>query len=120
MFIYYRNAETLIHLLKGCLGTGILAMPEAFKYSGMSTGIVSTLIIGFLCTYCLHVLVSSDLFIQPYSRLGLTTSKKIFQVRSQYVICKKRRIALLTYPESMKVACEMGPSCLRKFGPYAP
>ncbi|CAH1970299.1 unnamed protein product [Acanthoscelides obtectus] len=91
------NAETLIHLLKGCLGTGILAMPEAFKYSGMINGIISTLLIGFLCTYCLHVLV-----------------------RAQYVICKKMRVALLTYPESMKVACEIGPTCLRGFAPYAP
>ncbi|KAJ8959323.1 hypothetical protein NQ318_022009, partial [Aromia moschata] len=91
------NAETLIHLLKGCLGTGILAMPEAFKYSGMANGIVSTFLIGALCTYCLHVLV-----------------------RSQYVLCKRLKMALLTYPESMKIACEVGPSCLRRFAPYAP
>ncbi|KAJ8974872.1 hypothetical protein NQ317_002645 [Molorchus minor] len=91
------NAETLIHLLKGCLGTGILAMPEAFKYSGMANGIVSTILIGALCTYCLHVLV-----------------------RSQYVLCKRMKLALLTYPESMKVACEVGPTCLNRFAPYAP
>ncbi|XP_023023592.2 proton-coupled amino acid transporter-like protein acs isoform X1 [Leptinotarsa decemlineata] len=91
------NMETLIHLLKGCLGTGILALPEAFKYSGMANGIVSTLLIGLLCTYCLHVLV-----------------------RAQYVICKKLKVALLTYPESMKTACEIGPMCLRRFAPYAP
>ncbi|CAG9816183.1 unnamed protein product [Phaedon cochleariae] len=91
------NAETLIHLLKGCLGTGILALPEAFKYSGMANGIVSTFLIGLLCTYCLHVLV-----------------------RAQYVICKKLKVALLTYPESMKIACEIGPTCLRRFAPYAP
>lgn len=91
------NAETLIHLLKGCLGTGILAMPEAFKYSGMANGIVSTILIGALCTYCLHVLV-----------------------RSQYVLCKKLKVALLTYPDSMKVACEVGPPCLKNFAPYAP
>jgi len=91
------NAETLIHLLKGCLGTGILAMPEAFKLSGMINGIISTFLIGALCTYCLHVLV-----------------------KAQYVLCKKLKVALLTYPDSMKVACEMGPQCLRGFAPYAP
>ncbi|KAJ8919645.1 hypothetical protein NQ315_006172 [Exocentrus adspersus] len=91
------NAETLIHLLKGCLGTGILAMPEAFKFSGMANGIVSTILIGALCTYCLHVLV-----------------------RAQYVLCKKLKVPLLTYPESMKVACELGPKCLNRYAPYAP
>ncbi|XP_066148000.1 proton-coupled amino acid transporter-like protein CG1139 isoform X3 [Euwallacea fornicatus] len=91
------NAETLIHLLKGCLGTGILAMPEAFKLSGMINGIISTFLIGVLCTYCLHVLV-----------------------KAQYIMCKKLRVALLTYPDSMKIACEMGPPCLRGFAPYAP
>lgn len=49
--------ETLVHLLKGALGTGILAMPEAFKYAGLLNGFVSTILIGILCTYCLHVLV---------------------------------------------------------------
>ncbi|ENN70873.1 proton-coupled amino acid transporter-like protein CG1139 isoform X1 [Dendroctonus ponderosae] len=91
------NAETLIHLLKGCLGTGILAMPEAFKLSGMINGIISTFLIGALCTYCLHVLV-----------------------KAQYVMCKKLRVALLTYPDSMKIACDIGPTCLRGFAPYAP
>ncbi|XP_018566975.1 proton-coupled amino acid transporter-like protein CG1139 isoform X2 [Anoplophora glabripennis] len=91
------NAETLIHLLKGCLGTGILAMPEAFKFSGMANGIISTILIGALCTYCLHVLV-----------------------KAQYVLCKRLKVPLLTYPESMKVACELGPPCLKKFAPYAP
>ncbi|CAH0546039.1 unnamed protein product [Brassicogethes aeneus] len=91
------NAETLIHLLKGCLGTGILAMPEAFKRSGMSCGIVSTFLIGILCAYCLNTLV-----------------------KSQYVICKRLKVGLLTYPESMKVACEIGPKCLNRFAPHAP
>lgn len=54
----YRNSETLIHLLKGSLGTGILAMPNAFFNSGLLIGTVGTILIGILCTYCLHVLVS--------------------------------------------------------------
>uniref|UniRef100_A0A2S2PTU5 Proton-coupled amino acid transporter 4 n=1 Tax=Schizaphis graminum TaxID=13262 RepID=A0A2S2PTU5_SCHGA len=53
------NNETLIHLLKGSLGTGILAMPNAFYNSGLLVGTVGTILIGILCTYCLHVLVST-------------------------------------------------------------
>lgn len=51
------NTETIIHLLKGSLGTGILAMPQAFYYAGYLSGIINTIIIGALCTYCLHILV---------------------------------------------------------------
>lgn len=54
---HYRDKETLIHLLKGCLGTGILAMPNAFGNAGLALGTVATVLIGILCTYCLHVLV---------------------------------------------------------------
>ncbi|XP_026295649.1 proton-coupled amino acid transporter-like protein CG1139 isoform X2 [Apis mellifera] len=91
------NAETLIHLLKGSLGTGILAMPNAFRNSGLVTGVIATVIIGVLCTYCLHVLV-----------------------KAQYKLCKRLRVPILSYPLSMKYALEEGPGCVRWFAPYAP
>lgn len=53
-----RNSETLVHLLKGSLGTGILAMPKAFHQAGYVSGFLNTLIIGVICTYGLHILVS--------------------------------------------------------------
>lgn len=45
--------------MKGSLGTGILAMPHAFSKSGYVVGAVGTLVIGVLCTYCIHVLIDS-------------------------------------------------------------
>jgi proton-coupled amino acid transporter len=50
--------ETLFHLLKGSLGTGILAMPNAFYRAGYVLGVVGTLLIGVVCTFCIHQLVS--------------------------------------------------------------
>lgn len=54
------NADTLIHLLKGSLGTGILAMPNAFKHSGYVVGAVGTIAIGVICTYCIHLLIKAE------------------------------------------------------------
>lgn len=50
---------SLAHLLKSSLGTGILAMPAAFKNAGYLVGGVGTLILGFVCTYSVHILVSN-------------------------------------------------------------
>uniref|UniRef100_A0A6P7GCN1 Proton-coupled amino acid transporter-like protein CG1139 isoform X2 n=1 Tax=Diabrotica virgifera virgifera TaxID=50390 RepID=A0A6P7GCN1_DIAVI len=91
-----QSLETLGHLIKGIIGTGILALPEAFKLAGMITGIISTILIGLLSTYCLRILV-----------------------RSQYILCKRKRVGLLTYPETMEYACEVGPKFFQRCVPYA-
>lgn len=90
------NWETLVHLLKGSLGTGILAMPNAFFNAGLIVASVSTVLIGILCTYCLHILV-----------------------RAQYELCKKLKVPILSYPVSMEKALEMGPRCLRPAAKYS-
>lgn len=51
------NFDTMIHLLKGNIGTGILAMPDAFKNAGLIFGVFCTLIMGAMCTHCMHILV---------------------------------------------------------------
>lgn len=53
-----RTSGSLAHLLKSSLGTGILAMPMAFKNSGLLFGAIGTLVVGFLCTHAVHILVS--------------------------------------------------------------
>lgn len=49
---------SLAHLLKSSLGTGILAMPAAFKNSGILFGAIGTLLLGLICTHSVHILVS--------------------------------------------------------------
>lgn len=84
------NTQTLVHLLKGSLGTGILAMPQAFYYAGYASGIINTIFITFISTYCLLVLA-----------------------KNQYILCKRHRLPMLSYPISMKMALEEGPTYLR-------
>jgi len=61
-FDFYSNGETLTHLLKASLGTGILAMPQAFQCSGLITGIFATVFVSFVCTFCSYSLVSARMF----------------------------------------------------------
>lgn len=90
------TVETLFHLLKGSLGTGILAMPMAFHNSGYALGMVATIIIGLLCTYCMRMLVTS-----------------------MYILCKRKKVASMTYPATIEAALEEGPICLRWFSKYS-
>ncbi|XP_026688091.1 proton-coupled amino acid transporter-like protein CG1139 [Diaphorina citri] len=50
------NAETLIHLMKGSLGTGMLAMPIAFKNAGIVDGLIGCALISFIASYGMHQL----------------------------------------------------------------
>lgn len=118
------NTETLIHLLKGSLGTGILAMPKAFHQAGYLSGLVNTILIGILCTYGLHILVSvirctATKQYQCNCEFSMNFGFVGFQVRSQYILCKRRRVPILTYPISMKLALEEGPPALRWLAPAA-
>lgn len=88
--------DTLIHLLKASLGTGILAMPSAFKNAGYVVGTLGTVIIGILCTYTIHLLITAS-----------------------YELCIKRKIPSLTYPGTAAAAFEEGPKATRKLAPFA-
>ena len=52
--------QTLMHLLKANIGTGILAMPSAFHNSGLLIGSIGIPILGVFCTICVHMLISSN------------------------------------------------------------
>ncbi|XP_032524495.1 proton-coupled amino acid transporter-like protein CG1139 isoform X1 [Danaus plexippus] len=85
--IYSTNLiESIAHLIKGCLGAGLLGMHEAFKYGGLWTSLAVTLIIGYIITYCMIMLVSSAQIM--YGRL---------------------RVPRLSYPDLAEVAVATGP-----------
>ncbi|KOB76941.1 Amino acid transporter, partial [Operophtera brumata] len=90
------NMETILHLLKGSLGTGILAMPKAFSNSGYIVGTIGTIVIGVLCTYCIHVLLESC-----------------------YVLCKRRRVPSMSYTAAAEAALSEGPGWCKACAPYA-
>uniref|UniRef100_A0A182J9B3 Amino acid transporter transmembrane domain-containing protein n=1 Tax=Anopheles atroparvus TaxID=41427 RepID=A0A182J9B3_ANOAO len=51
---------TIIHMLKGSLGTGILAMPSAFRNGGLAFGVLGTTLVGLIYAHCVYLLVSTS------------------------------------------------------------
>ncbi|XP_049812973.1 proton-coupled amino acid transporter-like protein CG1139 isoform X2 [Schistocerca nitens] len=90
------NVEALVHLLKGSIGTGILATPNAFMHAGYVVGVLGTLFIGLVCSHSMQMLV-----------------------RAQHELSRRRRVPNLTYQQTAMVALEEGPSCLQPLAPYA-
>lgn len=85
-----------MHLLKGSLGSGILAMPLAFANAGLGFGLFCTFAIGVICTYCVHILVNSA-----------------------HELCKRIRVPSLGFAEVAEAAFLAGPESLHKWSRFA-
>lgn len=53
------DAQTMMHILKANIGTGILAMPNAFKNVGLWLGFILVPVIGAICIHCMNILIDS-------------------------------------------------------------
>ncbi|XP_017477885.1 PREDICTED: proton-coupled amino acid transporter-like protein CG1139 [Rhagoletis zephyria] len=86
------TSGAFMHLLKGSLGFGLLAMPMAFANGGLLFSMIATLVIGVLCTHCVHILV-----------------------KTSQDICKEYQIPALTFAETAERVFEKGPKSLQSW-----
>lgn len=52
--------QSLMHLVKGNLGSGVVAMPASFAHCGLIYGSIGTPLLCAIATYCVHLLVKSS------------------------------------------------------------
>lgn len=50
--------QTLMHMLNGFIGSGILSMPMAFRDGGVVMASVATPLVGLLSAHCIHMLLA--------------------------------------------------------------
>ena len=63
------NTDTIFHMLKGNVGTGILAMPDAIKNSGLVVGSIGLVLMSVICIHCMHLLVRANHRLKALGRL---------------------------------------------------
>nr|CAD7201109.1 unnamed protein product [Timema douglasi] len=126
--VEHPNSDTgsLVHLLKCSLGTGILAMPHAFRNAGLVFGTVVTVLVGLVCTHYKSVpgprieprppAQKSDIL--PLDRQvtisDINCGHPGRTVRSSQILCLREKVAALTFSETAEVAFKSGPPQLKK------
>ncbi|XP_058123579.1 proton-coupled amino acid transporter-like protein CG1139 [Anopheles ziemanni] len=84
---------TFMHVIKGAMGVGILSMPYAIRNGGLVFGVIGTFLLGLLYSHCVHLLVGTA-----------------------YKICKRDRVPMLTYAQTVDRAFALGPVRTRPLG----
>nr|XP_026491466.1 proton-coupled amino acid transporter-like protein CG1139 [Vanessa tameamea] len=86
---------SFFNLLKSSLGSGLLAMPAAFKHTGLIPGFLGTFLVAIIATHCVHILVQ--------------TSRDI---------CKECRRGYLSYTDTCVEVFKQGPKKLRSYSEF--
>ncbi|XP_022694513.1 proton-coupled amino acid transporter 1-like isoform X2 [Varroa jacobsoni] len=90
------NGQTMMHLLKGNIGTGVLAMPSALTNAGLLVGSAGIILIGIICIHCMHMLL-----------------------RCNRILSKRKQVRSLDFAGVTQEAVACGPYRLRPYSRVA-
>lgn len=62
--------QGLMHMIKGNLGTGILAMPASFSHTGLISALIGLPLLCIIATYCVHLLIRSTILLQEKQQVS--------------------------------------------------
>ncbi|XP_078370111.1 proton-coupled amino acid transporter 1-like isoform X2 [Oculina patagonica] len=66
------NVQTLMHLWRGNVGTGMLGLPEAMMHAGIVMGPLALLVVAAVTIHCMHLLVEcSNVLCQRTGEIAL-------------------------------------------------
>ena len=54
---FFRVVQTIIHMVKGNIGAGILALPRAVSLAGLWVGCIGIAVLSLFCVTCMHLIV---------------------------------------------------------------
>eukprot|EP00088_Acartia_fossae_P007143 TRINITY_DN13325_c0_g1_i1.p1 TRINITY_DN13325_c0_g1~~TRINITY_DN13325_c0_g1_i1.p1 ORF type:complete len:518 (-),score=24.62 TRINITY_DN13325_c0_g1_i1:787-2340(-) len=76
------NTETIVHLLKGNIGIGVLTMPIAISNAGLFGGILGMVFVAIVTIHCMHTLV----------------------IAAQKLVSKRKDVEFLDYADTAQAA----------------
>jgi len=85
--------ETMVHLLKGNIGSGIFSMPFAFSEAGLWFGLFGLPFMALICTHCMQLLV-----------------------RTAKVMKERQGNFIVNYADVAEAVCVTGTKRIRKHG----
>ncbi|KAJ0184123.1 hypothetical protein K1T71_000546 [Dendrolimus kikuchii] len=88
--------DTLLHLFRGNIGSGLLAMGDAFKNGGIMFATIMTVILGVICVHSQHLL--------------LNCSEELHR--------QTQRNKAPGFAETVRLVFARGPRCLRPFATF--
>ena len=109
----------MIHLLKGNMGTGIFAIPDAFKNAGLVVGSVGLPIMAIVCVHCMHILVRLIYYIIFLCIFLYYKAFIVQQVRCSNVMKKRSGLQYMDYADVVETACTTGPDSVARYATFA-